>query len=157
MGPGTIEPGKREALVAYGGLYNDADQMITIAPDGTQVISIPEFMAASNVILANSLIIIQKTGVYRIDLALLLQSTSGTSDATVAVARNGVPMPELTQALVLGAAFQTVAINALVKLEAGDQLNVSISSVAGGSILFGPSLNASLSVMLVDAKKKNNP
>ena len=75
--------------MAFGGLYNDAIQIITIAPGGTEGVALEENMEAVNVTLGADSITIDIAGYYRVEFFLLLQSTTGSFDITAGVQVNG--------------------------------------------------------------------
>ncbi len=151
-GPAGIEgptgPTGPEAILAYGGLYNDAIQIITIDPGDTEQVALEENMPTVNVTPGISSLTINVAGTYRVEFFLLMQSTTGNFGITAGVQINGVfSQPSLYISTVLTADFEIITISSIIILAAGDVLTLALSSVIGGSILFGPDTNANLSVI----------
>jgi hypothetical protein len=137
-----------EPILAYGGLYNDSTQMITIAAGGTETVALPESMTANNVILGTDSITITVPGDYRVEFFVQLQSTGDTFGVLAGVEINGMLLqPSLISTLVLSSDFEAVTLSAIVPLAAGDVLTVALTSVPGGTVLFGAGTSASLSVL----------
>ena len=137
-----------EAILAYGGLYNDSTQLITIPAGGEEGVALPESMANTNVTLGTDSITIDIAGDYRVEYFIQLQSTSGDFGVLAGVQINGLFLQSsLISTIVLTSAFETVTLSAIVTLAAGDVLTLALSSVTGGSVLFGAGTSANLSVM----------
>jgi hypothetical protein len=134
--------------LAYGGLYNDSTQTITIPADGTEGVVLPESMVGTNVTLGTNSITIDVAGDYRVEYFIQLQSTSGTFGVLAGVQINGLfSQPALISTIVLTADFETVTLSGIVTLAVDDVLTLALSSTAGGSVLFGAGTSANLSVI----------
>jgi hypothetical protein len=134
--------------IAYGGLYDDGVQSIVIAPGGTEPVVIGEAMSGDNVTLGTNTITINQGGNYQVEFMVMLQSTTGTFDLSVGVQINGnFSEPSLLIGTEITSDFEFIKVGSIVTLSAGDILGLAVSSTTGGSLLFGPSLNVSLSVM----------
>ena len=105
-------------------------------------------MTNVNVTPGASSITINVAGDYRVEFFVLLQSTTGAFDLTLGVEINGVfSETALVTATVIDTDFEVITLSAIVTLAAGDVLTLAVSSVAGGTLLFGPSTNANLSAI----------
>ena len=146
---GEIGPTGPEAILAYGGLYNDSTQAITIPTGNVGVgVALPESMASSNVTLESNSITIDIAGDYRVESFLQLQSTSDTIGVLAGVQINGLFLQfALMSTIVLTSDFETVTLSGIVTLAAGDVLTLALSSATGGNVLFGGGTSANLSVM----------
>ena len=137
-----------EAVLAYGGLYNDNTQIIAIPPEGTVGVDLPENMESKNVTLVTNIITIDIDGDYRVEYFIQLQSTSDAFGLLSGVKINGLfSEPSLINNSVLTSDFMTITLSSIVALNAGDELTLALSSLTGGGILFGPGTSAKLSVM----------
>jgi len=132
-------------------LFNDAEQILVIPPDGMQIVDLPDLMSSSNVTLVDSAVEIHTAGDYRVEFMAIMQSASGTMDALIGVHQNGIAVPSLLAGAVLQSTFVYLSVSAIVTLAMGDILDLRVQSTAGGTVLFGPALNASLSVMKISA------
>ena len=149
---GATGPTGPEAIMAFGGLYNDATQIITIAPGDTEDVALEESMVSVNVTPGIDSITIDIPGTYRVEFFLLLQSTTGNFDIMAGVQVNGAFIqPSLIIATVLTADFEIITLSSIVTLVAGDVLTLALSSGGGGTVLFGPGTNANLSVIRLGA------
>lgn len=144
---GPIGPTGPEAIVAYGGLYDNAALTVTIPAAGTEILPMEEFMPSSNITLAPDIITITEAGNYKVDFMGIFQSTSGNFGVNFGVAVNGILQPPLEIAVVAGTVFQAITGSAIVALSVGDTLELAVFSATGGSLLFGPSMNVNLNVM----------
>ena len=134
--------------IAYGGLYGDTSQFITIEPGGEKTVELEEEMPASNVTLGTNSITIDVPGTYRVEFFLLFQSATGRFGITAGVKINGFfgQLP-LTTAAVLSSDFEMLTLSAIVTLAKNDVLTLALMSATGGSVFFGPGTNANLSVI----------
>ncbi len=111
-----------------------------------------EDMASANVTLGTNSITITVAGDYRVEFFVLLQSTTGSFGIDVGVEVNGAfSQPSLLTSTVLTSDFEIITLSAIVTLAAGNVLTLAMSSATGGSVLFGPSTNANLSVIRLGA------
>jgi hypothetical protein len=107
-----------------------------------------ETMPISNTTPGANTLTIDVAGDYLVSFMVLLQSITGDFDSNIGIQVNGAfSEPSLVTSTVLTADFQSITINSIVTLAEGDVLSLAISSAIGGSVLFGPSLNANFSVL----------
>ncbi len=137
-----------EAIIAYGGLYNDALQIIVIGAGDTEVVEIPETMPIDDVTLGTNSITIDVAGNYLVGFMILLQSTTGDFDLTVGVQIDAnFSEPSLITSTVITADFEVISFSSIVTLAAGNVLTLAVFSGTGGTVLLGPGLNANLHVV----------
>ena len=109
-----------------------------------------ETMPSDDITPGASSITITVTGNYWVEFMVLLQSTTGDFGLDVGVQINGAfTTPSLFTSTVIGSDFEIITVSSIAALAAGDVLTLALSSATGGTVLFGPSLNASLSAMLL--------
>ncbi len=130
------EPGKEASAVsAYGGLYQDAQQQLTLtAADTYEPISMNTAMPAQGIAAsANGTLSIQEPGDYEVSYNVSVQANA-PSTLRVAVRNNGTVLPETqdTQRLLQGSDTSLYigrfASQALVRLAAGDTLDLAIAA-----------------------------
>ena len=122
--------------------------MITIPAAGTVGVALAESMVNTNVTVGSDSIIIDVAGNYRVEFFALMQSTTGDFGVDIAVAINGAPIePSLIVSTVLAETFADITASSIITLAEGDVLTLTLSSLDGGGVLFGPNTHASLSVM----------
>jgi hypothetical protein len=103
-------------------------------------------MPSDNVTLGLDTIEIVDTGTYLVGFTIVAQAAVAF-DLEVAVQINGTTLPELSVSTILIADFQTISLSAITDLTASDTLTLTVSSTAGGTITFGPGMNANLHVV----------
>lgn len=149
---GATGPTGPGVLTAFGGRYNDATQIIVLAAGETEVVALPDLMPSQNVTLGINNIIIDQPGIYSVEFDVLLQSTSGDFGLDIGVLINGLfSEPSLLTSTIATTDFQSISVSAIVAFAAGDVLTLAVGTATGGSLLFGPRLNASLSVVRISS------
>ncbi|MEA4816066.1 MAG: hypothetical protein VB120_04315 [Lachnospiraceae bacterium] len=147
--PGIPGPPGLSGLSAFGGRYNDSEQTIIIPAEGEEVIELPETLPSLNAIYGTDNIIINRPGIYRVEFMVMLGASTGTVGAQIYVRLNGVAIPSSVLEVSLTTSFQNLNLSTFVLLAPGNILDLAISSTAGGTVVFGPSVNANLSVMKI--------
>ena len=136
---------------AYGGLYSDVAQVIELDSGGVEeVVALDEPLVNLNITTGTNNITIDIAGDYRVEFMILAQSTTGSFGLTVGVRVNGVlSLPSLITSTVLNADFEMLTFSSIVTLAEGDVLDLVIFSSTGGTVLFGPSINAYINVLRI--------
>ena len=133
-------------MSAFGGLYNNTPQTITLGIGTASQIPLPTAMPLSNITSAANSLTIAQTGVYEINYFSLVSVALGTT-LTFAVRRNGTDIPDATISRLLsinvGSAFSGSII---ISLTAGDVIDMAVSALISVGVTLGSGVNATLSV-----------
>nr|WP_312985960.1 hypothetical protein [Clostridioides sp.] len=126
-------------------------QVIELDSGGVEeVVALDEVMVNTNITTGTNNITIDESGDYRVEFMIHALSTTGSFGLTVGVRVDGVlSLPLLTTSTVLDADFDMITFSSIVTLADGDILDLVIFSLTGGTVLFGPGINAYINVLRV--------
>lgn len=155
MGPtgatGSMGPTGPASIIAYGGRYEDAGGPLLLPAGKDVVVTLSEAISSNNITLGPNNITIDVPGDYQVNYTLILLSTTGTFGLNTAVQINGAYTEmSLFVPILLSSDTEIITITSIVTLEAGDILQLVLSSATDQTVLFGPGLNASISVLLLN-------
>ncbi|HMM05049.1 MAG TPA: hypothetical protein PKD52_00010 [Clostridiales bacterium] len=113
--------------------------------------TLSETMSSNNITLGPNNITIDVAGDYQVSYTLILQSTTGTFGLNTGVQINGAYSEmSLFVPIVLSSDTEMLTVVSIVTLEEGDVLQLVLSSTTDQTVLFGPGLNANISVLLLN-------
>lgn len=142
----TGATGPANGLNAYGGMYSDTPQTLSIPLGGVAEIAMPTAMPTQNVTYANNRLTVAQAGVYEINYSLNASATLGVA-VSVAVRNNGVNIPSTLISRTLAAGVGTIYQGStIVTLAAGSVLDLAIGALLAVSVTLGSGVNATLTV-----------
>ncbi|MDD2267916.1 MAG: DNRLRE domain-containing protein [Eubacteriales bacterium] len=145
--PGPASSAASSAVSAYGGIYGNSGQILTLEAGVPTTIATDKIVRGSNIEPEENSITITQAGHYKVDFMVYLQSTSSDIGVDVGVQLSGSFIESLFTTAVLSDNFTQLFLSSIVQLEPEDVLTPVIFCMSGGDILFGPGLNVSLNLM----------
>lgn len=139
-------------LAAYGGLYNNTENSITLTPSTPSVINLGMQMPSENVTYNTNSIIVTEEGDYEITYYAILSADSST-EVTVSVRNNASNIAGTSTNFNLDSGTNgTYEGSIIFNLEANAEVDIAVVATSGGNIS-QPSerLNGSLVVKKLDA------
>ena len=124
---------------AYGGLYNRTVTSEIIPPNSTVQLAMPENMPNQNVVIGANTITIVIEGDYFVMIKIAtLTSGGGPFDVTYGLRVNGVIVPQMTYTQTLNVIALSNTSNFILRLNAGDVVDLEAFSAEGGTLVFAP-------------------
>lgn len=147
----TGATGAASGLNAYGGVFNNTPQTLTLAAATPTVIPMANAMATSNVTPGANTLTVTQSGNYEIMYQVNATASIGAA-VTVAVRENGTNIPSTVTTKTLAAGVENVYEGqVLVALTAGDVIDLAISALVAVTATLGTGVSATLTVKKLDA------
>ncbi len=143
----TGPTGPANGLEAYGGKYNDTAQTITLGLGTQSVIPLPTELPNLNTeyTTANSITVLED-GNYEINYTSIVSAAAATT-LTFAVRVNGDDIPSTVISRLLSVGVGNLySGSTIVSLNAGDVIDLAVSSTISLGVTLGTGVNASLTV-----------
>jgi len=149
----TGPTGPANGLNAYGGLYNDEAQVLTLLIGVPQQIEFNNMMPSFNTTnsLTNNSITVDLEGDYEINYKLV-GSVSLALALSTFVRVNGAAIPaSVTSSLLSIGVEDEITGSVIVSLNAGDEIDLAVSALLAATLTLGSDVNATLTVKKLDA------
>lgn len=145
--PGPAGTSASGAVSAYGGIYGNSAQTLTLEAGVPTTIAADKIVRGNNIELQENSVTITQAGHYKVDFMVYLQSTSSDIGVDVGVQLGGSFIESLFTTAVLSDNFTQLFLSSIIQLETEDVLTPVIFCMSGGDVLFGPGLSVSLNLM----------
>lgn len=142
--------GPAQGLQSYGGAYHDGALALEIPEGGSVTIPLENSMDLLNVLLSNNILTVTQSGTYEVSFVVDI-NTNGAEPLSVSVRNQNANIPSLIASKnVSGNENNVFTAQALVTLNAQDQLHLSISSLQESDVNLNSGVSASLIVKQVN-------
>lgn len=146
----TGPAGPAQGLQSYGGAYHDGALALEIPEGGSVTIPLENSMDLLNVLLSNNILTVTQSGTYEVSFVVDI-NTNGAEPLSVSVRNQNANIPSLIASKnVSGNENNVFTAQALVTLNAQDQLHLSISSLQESDVNLNSGVSASLIVKQVN-------
>lgn len=141
-----IEIVSNAGLGAFGGLYNDEIQPISITIGTDEIVPLSSTMPSKDVTYEDDSIVIEEAGIYEINYYLYANVEVGAL-VTTAVRVNGDNIDSTVISRLVDVDLGTIySGSTIVELEAGDVIDMAISALLDIEVTLGTGVNASLTI-----------
>ncbi len=146
LGPtGPTGPTGPELASAFATIYNVAGGPFEIPPNTQTVVPLPVTGLTRNITVGTNDLTVNESGIYLVYAMLYGQNITEDAALQLYVTINGVQRPETERSITaINEEFVTPEIMALIELNEGDEVGLSVISIAGLTFGYGTPINSRL-------------
>ncbi|MBR2860846.1 MAG: collagen-like protein, partial [Clostridia bacterium] len=148
---GPTGPTGPAAVTAFGGLYDDSAETLTLTAGTTTQVPLTNAMPSENVTVGTNTVTVTEAGVYEINYFVSGTNTApGTRTFTVSVQNNGAALggSSVSQAVETGVSTQ-IADSMIANLNAGDVISLGVDTSEDATLQLNSGTNASITLKLL--------